>query len=208
MKLVLFGASGMIGSRILSEALRRGHSVTVVVRDPNKFRAPAGAISVITGDVTDAASIAAAVKGHDAVLSAIGGTVEVVKAAAQPLLDGLITARVKRLLVVGGAGSLEVAPGIQLLATPDFPAAWKGYALAHAEALQIFRKNTTLDWSYLSPAALISPGERTGTFRLGDDQLLTDATGQSRISAEDFAVAFLDEVENPKHIRRRFTLAY
>ena len=208
MKLVLFGASGMIGSRLLAEALRRGHSVTVVVRDPKKFSAPPGAVSVVSGDVTDAASVAVAAKGHDAVLSAVGGTVEVVKAAPRPLLDGLTKAGVKRLLIVGGAGSLEVAPGVQLLATPEFPAAWKGYALAHDEALQTFRKNASIDWSYLSPAAFISPGERTGKFRLGGDQLLTDAKGESRISAEDYAIAFLDEVEKPKHIRRRFTLAY
>ena len=208
MKIVLFGASGMIGSRLLAEALRRGHNVTAVARDPKKITAPSGKISAVAGDATDADSVAALVKGHDVVISAINGTPDAVKQAAHSLIDGVAKAGVKRLLVVGGAGSLEVAPGVSLVSTPEFPAEWKDIALAHADVLQIFRKNQSLDWTYLSPAAFISPGERTGKFRLGGDQLVTDAKGESRISAEDYAVALLDEIEQPKHIRRRFTLAY
>lgn len=208
MKIVLFGASGMIGSRLLAEALRRGHSVTAVTRDPKKITAPSGTVSAVAGDATDANSVAALVKGHEIVISAINGTPDGVKQAAQSLIDGVAKAGVKRLLVVGGAGSLEVAPGVSLVSVPQFPAEWKAIALAHADVLQIFRKNKTLDWTYVSPAAYISPGERTGKFRLGGDQLVTDAKGESRISAEDYAVALLDEVEQPKHIQRRFTAAY
>ncbi|HLZ57791.1 MAG TPA: NAD(P)H-binding protein, partial [Ktedonosporobacter sp.] len=110
-------------------------------------------------------------------------------------------------IVVGGAGSLEVAPGLHLVDTPDFPAAWKPTALAHRDALEVYRK-ANLDWTYVSPAALIAPGERTGTYRTGTDKLLTDEKGESRISAEDYAIAILDEVEHPHFIRRRFTVAY
>jgi uncharacterized protein len=207
MKIVLFG-TGMIGSRLLSEALRRDHSVTVVTRDPKKFTPPAGKVTVVQGDVQDFASVTAVVKGHDVVLSAVGGTLEVVREAPYALLDGLRMAGVKRLVVVGGAGSLEVEPGMQLMNTPTFPEAWKGIAIAHAEALLTLKQNSELDWSYMSPAAFIAPGERTGKFRLGGDQLLKDHKGESHISAEDFAIAFLDEVDRPQHIRSRFTIGY
>ena len=207
MKIALFGATGLIGSRILAEALRRGLRVTVVARDPSKIKPSAG-VEVVRGDASDAASVARAVKGHDAVLSAVGGTVEVGRDAAAALPAGLAQAGVKRLLFVGGAGSLEVAPGVQLMDAPDFPAEWKGYARAHGDALQTLRRSEGIEWTSLSPAAMITPGERTGHYRVGGDQLLTDAAGESRISAEDYAVAFLDELENPSHLRRRFTVAY
>ena len=122
-------------------------------------------------------------------------------------MDGLAQARVDRLVVVGGAGSLEVAPGVQLVDTPEFPAAWKGIALAHRDALAVYR-GAALDWTYISPAALIGPGERTGQYRTGTDQLLTDKEGESRISVEDFAVAFVDEIENQRFARQRMTVAY
>lgn len=208
MKIVLFGASGMIGSRLLAEAQRRGHAVTVVARHPEKLGALTGRVLVVRGDVLDAASVAAAVKGYDAVLSAVGPSTEVILGAARSLLEGLSRAGTKRLVVVGGAGSLEVAPGVLLLQTPKFPVEYEEIALAHRDALGLLRQNTSLDWTFVSPAAFIAPGERTGVFRLGGDQLLVDAAGESRISAEDFAVAFLDEVEKPRHVRRRFTVAY
>jgi putative NADH-flavin reductase len=208
MKLALFGASGMIGSRLLREAVRRGHAVTAVVRDPRKFPAPAGRVIVIRGDVLDAASVAAAVAGHDAVLSAVGPTPEVIAGAPRALIEGLTRAGLKRLIVVGGAGSLEVAPGVQLVDTPEFPADYKAVALAHRDALNLFRQNTTLDWTFVSPPAFIEPGERTGQFRLGGDRLIADAKGRSHISAEDYAIAFIDEVEKPRHIRLRFTVGY
>ncbi len=208
MKLLLYGARGMIGSRLLAEARRREHAVTLVARQPGSFGAPEGRVLVVRGDVLDAASVAAAVKGHDAVLSAVGPTPEVILGAARCLIEGLTRAGTLRLVVVGGAGSLEVAPGVLLLQTPPFPVEFEEIALAHRDALGLLRQTTALDWTVVSPPASIAPGERTGRFRLGGDQLLVDAAGASRISAEDFAVAVLDEVEKPRHLRRRFTVAY
>jgi hypothetical protein len=208
MKVVLFGASGMIGSRILNELLSRGHQVTAVVRNPEKITA--AGVAVVKGDVTDPASVVAAAQGAEAAISAYAPpqtAPETVLAAARSLLAGLTAAGVKRLIVVGGAGSLEVAPGLQLVDTPSFPEAWKGIALAHRGVLPILEASP-LDWSYLSPAAFIQPGERTGKFRLGGRQLVVDEKGESRISVEDFAVALVDELENAKHIRQQFTLAY
>jgi putative NADH-flavin reductase len=208
MKIVLYGASGMIGRRLLSKALGRGHPVILVVRDRQRITPPKGRVLVVEGDVLDATSVAAAVKGHDAVLSAVGPTPEIIAGAARSLIEGLTRAGVKRLVVVGGAGTLEVAPGVLLLQTPQSPAEYELVAQAHGTALNTFRQNTTLDWTFVSPAAFIQPGERTGRFQLGGDQLLVDAKGDSRISAEDFAVAFLDEIEKPAHLRQRFTVAY
>jgi uncharacterized protein len=213
MKLALFGASGTIGQRILREALRRGHTVTAIVRDPSRLTDQHPHLKAVAGDVLDPARVAAAVAGHEAVLSAYGPSggagAETIAAAARALIAGLKAAGVTRLVVVGGSGSLEVAPGLKLIDTPQFPEAWKPLAQAHAEALAIYRTaGTDLEWSYLSPAAFLEPGARTGSFRLGGDQLLTDAEGQSRISAEDYAIAFLDEVEHPRHVRQRFTAAY
>jgi hypothetical protein len=127
--------------------------------------------------------------------------------AARSLIDGLARARVGRLVVVGGAGSLEVAPGVQLVDTPEFPAAWKEGSLAQREALAVYRA-AALDWTYISPAALISPGKRTGQYRTGTDRLVTDEKGESLISIEDYAVAFVDEIENGRFVRRRMTVAY
>ena len=208
MKIVLYGAGGMIGRRLLNEALGRGHAVTLVARDRKKITPPEGRVLVVEGDVLDATSVAAAVKNHDAVLSAVGPTPEIIAGAARSLIEGLTRAGVKRLVVVGGAGTLEVAPGVLFLQTPRFPAEYELVAQAHGTALNIFRQNTTLDWTFVCPAAIIQPGERTGKFRLGGEQLLVDPQGESRISAEDFAVAFLDEVEKPARVRQRFTVAY
>lgn len=208
MKVVLYGASGMIGSRILQELVSRGHTVTAVVRNPE--RVTRTDVKVVKGDVTDATSVAAAAQGAEAAISAYNpphSDVQMLLTATRALLQGLTEAGVKRLIAVGGAGSLEVAPGVQLVDTPQFPEAWKGIALAHREVLPVF-KASSVEWTYLSPAALIEPGNRTGRFRLGGTQLVTDARGESRISAEDFAVALVDELENPRHIRQQFTLGY
>ena len=208
MIVVLYGASGMIGSRILKELLHRGHVVTAVVRNPEKISV-VGAYTVM-GDVIDPASVASTAKGADAAISAYAPPPDdpnMLWQAIRSLLAGLHIGGVHRLIVVGGAGSLEASPGVQLIDTPEFPAAWKPIALAHRDVLPIL-KGSNLAWSYLSPAASIYPGERTGTFRLGDTRLVTDAHGQSRISAEDYAVALVDELENPRHLRRQFTLGY
>ena len=213
MKLALFGASGTIGQRILREALSRGHTVTAIVRDPSRITEQAPDLRTTVGNILDPKSVADAVAGHDAVVSAFGPgrdqRVETVAEAVRSLIAGLKAAGVKRLAFVGGAGSLEVAPGVKVEDTPGWPAEFKGIAHAHTNALDVFRREgSDLDWTFLSPPVLIEPGERTGKFRLGGDQLLTDGQGQSRISAEDYAIALLDEVERPRHIRQRFTVAY
>ncbi|WP_084958811.1 NAD(P)-dependent oxidoreductase [Thermoactinospora rubra] len=207
MKILLIGATGMIGSRIAAEARGRGHEVTGATRS--------GAQGTVALQASDAEAVAEAAKGHDAVVLAVspprdgsdpsGPTL----AAGRGVLDGARKAGVSRLVVVGGAGSLEVAPGQRLVDQPYFPELYKAEALAAAELLGVIRAEAgDLDWTYISPAAVIEPGERTGRFRLGGDRLLTDAEGNSLISAEDYAVALVDELEQGNAIRRRITVAY
>lgn len=209
MNVALFGASGMIGSRILKELIARGHSVTVVARDPKKIAATAK-VRVLKGDVLDAESVASTAKGADAVISAYGpppNATQLVVDSTRALIAGLKKAGVRRFLMVGGAGSLFVAPGVDLIDSGHLPEEYRNIAVAHRDALEMLKKSD-LDWTSLSPAAFIQPGERTGKFRLGGDSLIADEQGNSRISAEDYAVAMVDELEHPKHIRQRFTLAY
>ncbi len=195
----------------MREALERGHHVTAVVRDPGRVQNPHERLKAVIGDVSDAESVAAVVAGHDAAINAVGPTGTsspgLVVDAARALIDGLARTGVRRLLIAGGAGSLEVAPGVQLVDTPSFPEAWRGIALAHRDALDLYR-TADLDWTYISPAAFLEPGERTGNYRTGTDQLLTDEKGESRISMEDLAIAFLDEVEKSRFVRRRMSVAY
>jgi uncharacterized protein len=210
MKLIVFGASGQLGARLVDEALARGHDVTGVARDASRLD---DRINTASADATDPGSVAAVAAGHDAAVSAVTQhqAPEMLVDAAHGLLEGLERAGVPRLVSVGGAGSLEVAPGQRLVDTPDFHEEWKPEALAAADALEVFRKaddHTPVEWSFISPGALLAPGERTGRYRLGGDQLLVAEDGRSHISMEDFAVAILDEVEDPKHPRRRFTAAY
>lgn len=208
MNVILFGATGMIGSRVLKELVSRGHKVTAVVRDPSRVP-PEPNVKAVKGDVLDPAEVAAVVKGSDAVISsyAPGQKPEAIVDATKSLIAGLKEAGVKRFIEVGGAGSLFVAPNLRLIDAPSFPAEYKEIALTHAEALEVLR-GSDLDWTYFSPAALIQPGERTGKFRLDKDMLVADEKGNSRISAEDYAIALVDELENPKHIRQRFTIGY
>jgi putative NADH-flavin reductase len=209
MRVVLYGASGMIGSRILKELTNRGHAVTAVSRVPEKIILREDAMAV-KADVTNPSGVAATAKWAEAAVSAYAppkNEPEKVVDAARALLIGLRRAKVKRLIVVGGAGSLEVAHGTQLVDMPDFPAAWKAIAQAHRDVLPVL-KQSDLEWSYLSPAAIIYPGERTGKFRLGTTKLVMDANGESRISAEDYAVALVDELERPAHVKQQFTLGY
>jgi uncharacterized protein len=211
MKIGLFGATGTIGQRILAEALKRGHQVTALVRDPSRVTTQDKNLSVKKADVLDSKSVAEAAASNDVIVSAYGPPKDAdpgqLSAVARSLLDGIRQYPNVRVIHVGGAGSLEVAPGLQLVDTPEFPAAWKPIVFAHRDALDIFRKSPG-NWTYFSPAAMIQPGERTGKFRLGGDQLVADADGQSKISAEDYAIALLDEVEKPQFIRKRFTAAY
>jgi uncharacterized protein len=216
--IALFGATGMIGQRILNEALSRGHKVVAIVRDVAKIPNNKPGLSAKPGDVLKPESVAVAVKGNDVVVSAYGpgaGDPRQVVQSVRALLEGVAAsqnaAKPIRLIVVGGAASLEVAPGVTLLETPNFPPAWKGIASAHRDALEVLRKEGTpakVDWTYFSPAAFIQPGERTGKYRTGTDQLVTDAKGESRISAEDYAVALVNEIEKPEFVCRRFTAAY
>jgi len=212
MNIALIGATGFIGSALLREALARGHQVTALARDTSKL-APAAGVRAVALDVTDEAKLAEALRGHEAVLSAFSGhSKEDVRGEYVRGLHAIVSAvkraGVPRFLLVGGAGSLEVAPGVQLVDSPDFPAQWRGSALGARDALNLMREERDLDWTMLSPAAFIHPGERTGRFRLGGDQLLADAAGKSEISVEDYAVAMIDELERPAHARSRFTLAY
>jgi uncharacterized protein len=207
MKIALIGASGTIGQRVEQEALKRGYEVTAIVRHPENIKNPQ--VKAVVADATDSASVVNAVKGHDVVINAIspGNTPDVLVKAAHALIDGLKQAGVKRLIIVGGAGSLYVAPGLRLMDSPRFNAAWRPVAAAHLDALEVYR-TADLDWTFISPADVIQPGERTGKYRVGKDDLLTDDKGESKISTEDYAVALMDEVENAKHLRERITFAY
>lgn len=203
MKIAVIGASGNAGSRITAELVRRGHSVTAIVRNPEKVAVQAG-VTPVKGDVMDQAGLARLVTGHDVAIS----SVHFLASDPAKLIGAAKEAKVGRYLVVGGAGSLEVAPGVRLVTTPGFPAAYKAEAEAGAAFLDLLRGEKELKWTFLSPSALFVPGERTGKFRLGTDQLLTDGDGKSSISFEDFAVALADEIERPAHIRQRFTVGY
>ena len=202
MKIALIGASGNAGSRILDELVRRGHSVTAIVRNPEKI-AQNPKVAARAGDVFDQAGLANLLKGHDAVISSVHFT------ASDPrkLIEAVRASGVNRYLVVGGAGSLEVAPGKTLIDTPEFPAIHKAEAAAGGVFLDLLRAEKELNWTFLSPSAMFVPGERTGKFRLGTDQLLSNEKG-STISFEDYAIALADEVEKPAHSRRRFTVGY
>ncbi len=213
MKIALVGATGFVGSAILKEALDRGHEVTAIVRHPEKLQ-PHPKLHPQKGDVYNADEVARLVAGHDAVISAFnpGWTNpdiynQQVK-GTESIIKGVKQAGVTRVLWVGGAGGLEVKPGVQSVDTPEFPKDWKQGSLATREALNLLLKEANLEWSFLSPSADLSPGQRTGKFRLGKDQLLADANGKSHISTQDYAVAMIDEVERPAHVRQRFTVGY
>ena len=213
MKLAIIGATGFVGSAVLQEALQQGHDVTAIVRHPEKLAAhpslTAKAVSVF-----DEAALADVLRGHDAVISAynpgwtnpdiqsqmIEGSAHIVNATKQ--------AKVPSLLVVGGAGSLEVAPGVQLVDTPQFPAEWKEGALGAREVLNQLRNEKELNWRFISPAVFLEPGKRTGQFRYGDDAVLFNDDQPARISVEDLAVAIVEEIAAPRYNQRRFTVAY
>jgi hypothetical protein len=202
MRVALIGATGNAGSRILAELVRRGHEVTAVVRTPDAVP-DLPKVEAKKGDVFEPAAMAELLKGHDAVISSVHFT------ASDPtkLIEAVRLSGVSRYLVVGGAASLEVAPGARLIDTPEFPDAYKPEATAGARFLDLLRFEETLDWTFLSPSVMFVPGERTGKFRLGQNQLLTNENGSS-ISFEDYAVALVDELETPRHSRQRFTVGY
>lgn len=214
MRITVFGAAGNVGSRVVAEALARGHEVTAVVRDAGRFDdLPAGA-NARTGDAASIEDVAALSAGQDVVISATRpapGNERALVTNMEALLAGVARNGV-RLLVVGGAGSLTVPDtgGATVLDDHRFrpPAVAMDIAQACTEQLEVCRADSSADWAYLSPAALLLPGERTGEYRLGTDELLVDADGNSKISMEDLAVVLLDEAESPKHHRTRFTAGY
>jgi len=202
MQVVVLGASGHIGSEITKELAARGHQVTGVARKPERIPAAQG-VNAVAGDVSGADTLAALATGADAVISALHFDVP-----AATILAAVKKAGVSRLLVTGGAASLEVAPGVKLFDTPEFPEEWKPFAIGGIAFLEALRRENEIDWTFLSPPALIEEGPRLGGYRTGTDQLVVDDKGVSRISYADYAIAMVDELENPKHIKRRFTVAY
>jgi uncharacterized protein len=202
MKVALIGITGRQGSRLATELLTRGHEVTGIARNSSGVIAQQG-LTVRQGDATQPSSLVPLIDGHDAVISA--GKFQSSNAAA--LTSAVAQAGVKRLLVVGGAASLEAVPGKRLLDSPDFPEAYRPEATAGAAFLDALRQgDQTVDWTFLSPPALLEPGTRTGKYRLGTDNLIVDAAGKSAISMEDYAIALVDELEKPAHSRKRFSV--
>jgi putative NADH-flavin reductase len=213
MKVAIIGASGQIGAFIRDEALARGHYVTAIVRHPEKIPTQDPHLTIVEADVLKD-KVEELVKGHDAVISAYNpgwsnpNIYNEQIEGYEAIINGVKKSGIKRLLVVGGAGSLEVAPGVQLLDRAGFPEQVKKGVLATRETLYMLKKEEGLEWTFLSPPGSIAPGERTGHYRVGKDQLLEDEKGESKISTQDYAVAMLDELQNPQHIRERFTVAY
>lgn len=203
MNVALIGATGNIGGKILAELVARGHEVTAIARNSAKVQTGPG-VRAQNADGADAAAMAGVLKGHDAVIS----SAPFAPGLSESLIAAVKGADVKRFIMVGGAGSLEVAPGKMLKDTLILPEPVRQIIEEGAAALVRLRAESGLDWTFFSPAAEIGPGARTGKFRLGGDQLVTDADGKSRISYDDYAIALVDELERPQHIRKRFTAAY
>ncbi len=202
MDVAVLGASGNAGSEITRELARRGHSVRAIARNPDAIPDLPG-VTRQRGDAHDPQALAGLLRGADAVVSALHFDV-----TADTLLAALRDAGVGRLLVTGGAASLQVAPGVRLIDSPDFPAEWREFAMGGIAFLDALRDVHDIDWTFFSPAAIIEPGERTGRYRTGTDTLVTDATGVSRISFADYAIAMVDELEQHRHSRARFTAAW
>lgn len=211
MKIALIGASGFVGSAVLKEAVSRGNTVTAIVRDPSKV-AKLDGVAAVKGDVTDSAALTSAISDTDVVISAFNGgwgdpDIYAKHLTGSKAVAAAAKAAGKRVIVIGGAGSLEIG-GKQLVDSPEFPAAYKDGAKAARDALADLRTQDGIQWSFLSPAIHMAPGKRTGTFRLGTDQPVFDANGESHISVEDLAVAIIDEAETPAHTGKRFTVGY
>ena len=215
MKIAIVGATGFIGSKLRDEAVSRGHIVTAITRSPDKLP-QSDRIIPAPGDVNDVPLLTRYLRGQDAVIHSYAPgrgldaqeSKDKQRAGTLSIIAATKAAGVRRLLAVGGAGSLEIAPGVAHFDTPEFPAAYQGGARATAQIKDLLRAEKDLEWTFLCPSTSIFPGERTGKFRLGGDQLLIGTDGQSRISVEDYAVAMIDELENPKHTGHRFTVGY
>ena len=213
MKIVLLGATGFVGGALLNEALDRGHWVTAILRDPGRL-GRRERLSPVAGDVYDAATLVPTLEGHDALISAFNpgwkdpNLYDNQVRGTKSIIQAIKRAGIRRVLWVGGAGGLEVSPGVRVVDDPNFPAAIRPGSLATINALEQLSEQPDLDWSYLAPSATMKSGQRTGQFRLGGDQLLLDAAGRSQISVQDFAVAMINELERPAHVRQRFTVGY
>lgn len=212
---VLIGASGFVGSAILNELLTKGHKVTAIVRNPQKINVENPNLAVIKADVSDTNTLINACKGKDAVISAYnpGWTnphiYEETLRNYPLILDAVKQSGVKRLLCVGGAGTLFCAPGLRVVDSGVIPEAIMGGVKSLGEFyLNTLMNEKDIDWIFFSPAGTLEPGQRTGKFRLGKDDLIVDENGTSHISVEDYAVAMIDELENPKHHYERFTIGY
>jgi putative NADH-flavin reductase len=213
MNIAILGATGMIGGAIAQEALQRHHHVTAIVRDPVRLAMSNANLDVVTGNVFEGDEMLDAIQRKDAVIASISGNrdgdPQVIVEGAKALLDVFPQSRARRLLWVGGAGTLESPSGGRVMDAPDFPAEWRPAAEAQAEALAVFQSSeANVDWIYISPAAVIAPGKRTGHYRKGADRLLTDERGESRISVADFAMAVIDALEHPDGARQHMTVAY
>ncbi len=209
MRVVLYGATGRAGSRILRELLSRGHHVRAVTREPVPLELPREA-EVSVDDLSDVSRTTGMIRGFDAVISAYApppDDPDRLVAVTQLLVDAVGRGGVARFLMVGGAGSLEVAPGVTLIASGHLPPEWMPIAQAHLKALEVL-KSSAVNWTSLCPAAYFDPGERTGRFRVGKDNLIANDKGESRISMEDYAIAMVDEIEQPRHQRSRFSVGY
>ena len=211
MKIALIGATGNIGRHIAQEAIRRGHLVTAIVREEKPLPPELDGAKTVAASLENPAALAEAIRGHDVLASAYGpgnSSIDSIVDVAHAVVTAARSAGTRRLVIVGGAGSLEVAPGVQLVDTPDFPAPYKPYALAHREALAVFKAADDLEWTFFSPAAEIGPGEKRGVFRTGTRTLIIAANGHSEISYPDYAVAFVSEIEQPRFIKQIATAAY
>ncbi|WP_174274289.1 NAD(P)-dependent oxidoreductase [Sphingomonas bacterium] len=202
MKVAVLGASGRAGSEVTRELASRGHSVVAIARHVEAVPQAPG-VTPVTGDASDSAALADLIRGSDAVISALHFDVP-----AETLLSALRQAGVARLLVTGGAASLKTSSGQRLIDSPDFPQDWKEMAMRGIAFLDDLRHESAIDWTFFSPAMIIFEGERLGHYRSADDQLVTDAAGDSKISFADYAIAMVDELEQQRHSRARFTAAY
>ena len=211
MDIVVFGANGNIGQVLVREALDRGHRVTAALRSTYKMPRMGGAVTTVQTDVSDAASVARAVEGHDAVVSSIGGfghdNPRIAIECAPAIVEGMLAAGVQRLVIVGTAGTLLGEDGTQRMDGANFPAFLRDEATSHRELQQYLKTldASSIAWTYFSPPVIIEPGERTGSYTVGGDHLMVNGSGESYISNEDYAVALLDELEEPRHVGRRFT---
>lgn len=217
MNIAIIGASGFVGTALVTEALQRGHTVTAIARDTGKIKENGDKLRLEKADVADEKSLIAALQGNEIVISAYNAgwnnpnLYDDFMAGSKAIAAAVKKAGIKRLIVVGGAGSLYVAPGLQLVDTPEFPEAFKAGATAARDYFNLLKEDKDLDWTLFSPAIEMHHGittGRTGQYRTGLDNPVFDANNRSVLSVEDLSVAVLDEAETGKHIRQRFTAAY